>query len=259
MVGWSYWAYEDCCNSPAAVVADGTKPPTATGNLRTTVLAALVRPYPKLVAGTPTAWSYDPASDRFTFTYSTAPAAGTPFPAGADTEVELPALRYPTGYDVNVTGARVTSAPDANLLRVVNDPGAAAVHLTVAPASHHAPGPGPFSWPAGAAVKPADCPARTAAAVRLVVPRKTRRIVRVVVGIDGRRTGVARGRRIVRVRLPPGLADGTAVQLTASSAGRRIFRTGRTMRRCALAHRTWVIAGRGVSGASVGTSAGGRP
>ena len=43
MVGWSYWAYEDCCNSPGAIVADGSQPPQAQNNLRRPLLDALVR------------------------------------------------------------------------------------------------------------------------------------------------------------------------------------------------------------------------
>src|SRR5579864_3139884 len=76
MTGWTYWAYEDCCGSSGAIVKDATKPPTAPGNLNLVVLQALARPYPQAVAGTPTSWSFDPTTKRFTLTYSTARAGG---------------------------------------------------------------------------------------------------------------------------------------------------------------------------------------
>ena len=109
MVGWSYWAYEDCCQSLGAIVKDGTQPPTAPGNLNTPVLDALVRPYPQIVAGTPLGWSYDPATGNFTLSYSTNRVSGGAFSVGSRTTVELPPLDYPTGYSVRVTGARVVS------------------------------------------------------------------------------------------------------------------------------------------------------
>jgi endoglycosylceramidase len=137
MVGWSYWAYEDCCGSTGAVLAAGNQPPLSRGNLRVPVLDAIARPYPKLIAGTPTAWRYDPGSGLFTFTYSTRPIAGGRFARGVDTEVELPPLRYPTGYDVRVDGARVVSSPDANLLRLASTRGSLVVHVSVAPARSH--------------------------------------------------------------------------------------------------------------------------
>lgn len=133
MVGWSYWAYEDCCASAAAVVRNGTEPPTSPGNLNSAVLDALARPYPQAIAGTPTAWSFDPVSKVFALNYSTSRVGGGNFPGGTVTRVEVPALQYPTGYAVTVTGARVVSAPNAPALLLQTNPGAGTVTLKVTP------------------------------------------------------------------------------------------------------------------------------
>jgi len=241
MVSWSAWAYEDCCHSPAAVVKDATKPPTAPGNLNLPVLRLLVRPYPKLIAGTPTAWSYAPDSRVFTLSYSTQRVAGGHFPAQADTEVELPALHYPTGYDVRVSGARVASAPDANLLRLLNQPGAATVTLTVTPARHHAGAPGPFAWPAQAAVPPADCPPQARLVVHLRYRRPSPRLTRVLVYIDGHRSAVGDAVPLRRIPLPAGLADGTSVRLVARTTGGRQLVTTRRLRGCRLTRPVWLV------------------
>ena len=133
--------------------------------------------------------------------------AGGSFARGADTEVELPALRYPTGYTARVSGARVLSAPDANLLRLENARATATVTVIVAPAGHH---------PVGATRPAQDCPA----AARYTVHLRRRRIERVAIYVDGQLVAVERGRRIA---LPRGLADGTVIRLE----GRRFSITRR--------------------------------
>ena len=131
MVGWSYWAYEDCCGSLGAVVKDGTEPPTAPGNLNAPVLDALARPYPQVIAGIPLGWHYTPATGTFTLSYSTRRVAGGAFGAGATTTVELPSIAYPAGYQVAVQGARVVSAPGAAHLLLRQRRGASSVTVTV--------------------------------------------------------------------------------------------------------------------------------
>jgi len=219
MVGWSYWAYEDCCQSPGAIVRDGAKPPTDKGNLNLPVLDALVRPYPKAIAGTPSPWTYDSATGVFTLRYSTRRVTGAAFPAGAETEVELPALRYPTGYGVRVDGAEVVSPPDANLLRLRSAPGAAAVKLTVEPARHHARGAEPL----------ADCPRSSSPVVPIAGGA---RAIRVAVYVDGVRVTKLRGRPIRRFRLPAGLADGSSIRLFARGADARLHKTSLQLRGC---------------------------
>ncbi|MDT4942777.1 MAG: endoglycosylceramidase, partial [Pseudonocardiales bacterium] len=86
--GWLEWAYSGndiTSSSPEgqALVLDPSQPPTG-ANVVTGKLAALATPYPQLVAGTPTSWSF--AGGVFRLTYSTTRAAGLlRFPAGSQT------------------------------------------------------------------------------------------------------------------------------------------------------------------------------
>ena len=133
MVGWSYWAYEDCCGSPGAIVKDATQDPNAPGNVNLPVLHALVEPYPQMISGTPTSWSYDPATGTFKLQYSTSGVTGQAFPPGSPTQVFIPQLQYPHGYRVSVTGASVASQPTAGHLILCNTAGSRDVTVTVTP------------------------------------------------------------------------------------------------------------------------------
>ena len=219
-VGWAYWAYEDCCKSPGALVTNATLPPTLPGNLNVPVLNALVRPYPRLIAGTPGAWAFSPATDRFSLSYSPHALRGTHLRRHAQTEIELPALRYPTGYRAIVRGARIVSPPNANLLRL-RSRRVRRVTVSITPANRHPASLGPFSWPAGSQPVAADCPPNS----QQVVPLRVRHGIqarRIKIYVDGRHFSTVSGRRITKIRLPRGLADGSTVQLFASAAhGRR--------------------------------------
>jgi endoglycosylceramidase len=209
MMGWSYWAFEDCCNSTGAVVADATKPAAAKGNLRRSILRALVRPYPQAVAGTPLGWGYARDSGIFHLSYSTRSPAQAKFGRRARTRIELPALRYPTGYRVLVHGGRVTSPPDANRLVVASRRGASAVSLTVTPAKHHRP--------QAARRVPRDCSINSRHRVRLGSRGGPVRVATLY--IDGRRFKRVSGREVRQVRLPPGLAGGTRLLVNELAAG----------------------------------------
>jgi hypothetical protein len=77
MVPWMYWSY--CtCNDPTGssdegMVLDPSKPKTV-ANLRTSIVDAIVEPYPQVVAGTPVSWSFDRSTSKFTLRYRTARA-----------------------------------------------------------------------------------------------------------------------------------------------------------------------------------------
>ncbi len=150
MVGWNYWHYCGCDDpttqgaSSQAIVNDAAQPPTGS-NVREAKLAVLSRPYPQAVAGTPQSYSFDPASKRFRLTYSTARGGGGPRfmpiaagggqvdPSSPQTEVFIPEIHYPRGYDVETRGAAVASPPGARTLRLIACPGATSVSLTVVP------------------------------------------------------------------------------------------------------------------------------
>lgn len=135
-LGWLEWAYTGGDITSAdpdgqTLVRDPTLPPTG-DNVVVDKLRVLARPYPKVVAGVPTSWSF--RSGVFTLTYSTQRADGSgAFPPGSETAVSTPAVEFPTGYRVGVTGATVASGPDAPTLRLLSDPGARSVTVTVSP------------------------------------------------------------------------------------------------------------------------------
>jgi endoglycosylceramidase len=136
MTGWQYWAWwnlDPCCNRDYEGMIDHPSNPPTPEHLDEPKLDALVRPYPRAVAGTPTGWSWDRASRRFALAYSTSPVDVALAP-GAVTEVWVPARHFPAGYDVvDLRGAQVTSAPDAERLEVVASPSATAVSFAVVP------------------------------------------------------------------------------------------------------------------------------
>jgi endoglycosylceramidase len=126
---WSYTRYIDALN------ADGSLKPAVPGHVDQTMVKTLARPYPQLVAGTPEAWSFDPATKAFALRYTTRrPAGRGRFRAGAQTEIAAPPVQYPTGYGVAVHGATVVSAPGAATLVVAQCPGADEVSIAVSPA-----------------------------------------------------------------------------------------------------------------------------
>jgi endoglycosylceramidase len=133
-LGWLEWAYsgnDKTSSSPngQALVLDPSQPPTG-ANVLTDKLKALAEPYPQAVAGTPSSWSF--SSGVFHLTYTTARADGQGrFAAGAETDVAVPAIQFPAGYQVTVTGAHVVSAAGAPELQLASNPGATTVKVTI--------------------------------------------------------------------------------------------------------------------------------
>ena len=92
-------------------------------------------PHPELVAGTPSSYGYDTSTSTFTLAYRTERADGTGvFASGSDSTVAVPAVQYPSGYQVVVTGAKVVASV-AGQLEVASCSGATKVTLTVQPGS----------------------------------------------------------------------------------------------------------------------------
>jgi endoglycosylceramidase len=138
LMSWSEWAYTgvgDVTGSPDVewLVKDPALPP-AGDNVNTGNLVTLAAPYPQVVSGTPNAWSF--TNGTFEFGYSTAKVDGSgTFADGSLSTISVPAVEFPNGYQVTVTGAHVVSAPNATQLVIASDPGAMNVEVVVSPAT----------------------------------------------------------------------------------------------------------------------------
>ncbi len=125
MLPWSYWYY-------GSLVPNPLRPPRG-ANLNLGNLELLVRPYPQVISGTPTSWSFDPQSKTFTLTYTTRRVAGGHFPDGAQSNIFIPELQYPHGYHLTVSGAGVLRSSDHQHLHLETCPGALTVSMRVGP------------------------------------------------------------------------------------------------------------------------------
>jgi len=129
LLPWLEWAYT------GTLIADQMQPAGPDNVPSVEALAALVRPYPVAVAGTPTAIAFDPTTRRFDFAYTTQHPAGGSYASDLLTVVSLPPRQYPSGYVATASGASITSAPRAPTLTLHTDPGAPMVAVVVTPAS----------------------------------------------------------------------------------------------------------------------------
>jgi endoglycosylceramidase len=128
LMSWLYWSYD------GHVVTDSRQPLVAP-NLNVPVLAALSRPYPSAVNGTPTDFSFDAATNTAQLSFATTRPDGRPAPRFLSTQVILPKLRYPTGYRVQVSGADVVSKRCAPTLALRTRAGVQSVSVTVTPSN----------------------------------------------------------------------------------------------------------------------------
>ncbi|WP_336086848.1 cellulase family glycosylhydrolase [Nocardia sp. SSK8] len=141
MSSWYHWNYggndpTTTATSPEieGLLVDARRPPVR-ANLHAATLAALVRPYPQRVSGTPRGWRFDRATGRFDFTYSPARADGTgEFPVGSRTVIAVPALVYPGGSTVSVQGGRVVAVEPGRVI-VESDSSTADISVVVTPAA----------------------------------------------------------------------------------------------------------------------------
>lgn len=121
MLGDVFWDYTNL------VPNDRVQP--SGHNLDSALLAALDRPYPPMIAGTPSGWNWVATTGTFTLRYSTKLPNGRPG-AGMETVIYLPRLDYPAGYRVAVRGAAVVRSGSSTLV-LRNRDGAGEVDLTV--------------------------------------------------------------------------------------------------------------------------------
>ena len=124
LTGWIYWQWLDY-DDPTGSHDSGLWPPTTP---TPAMLEVLSGPYASAIAGTPTATSFDPASDRFTLRFHSDPRITEP------TVIFVPvAMHYPAGYCASASDARIISPPGASHLDIENAAKAADVTVSIAP------------------------------------------------------------------------------------------------------------------------------
>lgn len=133
LVPWIWWSYDEFMHDLDQTASDA--------HATMSVVDGIVRPHALAVAGTPTAQTYDPTARVLKTSWSTTGPDGSTLPTGTVSSIWIPVRTYPGGYSVRVTGGTVTSAPNANALTVVADPGAASVSVKVWAAGDPEPDP----------------------------------------------------------------------------------------------------------------------
>jgi endoglycosylceramidase len=230
---WSIWAYYTAADDPADCPAQGMlvddKKAGSQANAKQPKLDALAIPYAQAIAGTPQATQFDRSARVLTLSYDTAPVPGETLGAGALTQVFVPERQYPKGYDTQVTGASVVSAPGAPWLLLQTQPGANAVTLKLTPRADSST-ERPLQTgvlPLSPSPKPAPGTGRTACTSRRTVafhlPRGTRLIS---VTVSGRHLRARPGPRTVAVSLRG--RGGGSVRVRIVWRTRRGRRGGRT-------------------------------
>lgn len=137
LLSWTIWAYYTYASDPAdcagqgLLISDGK--PGSVANSKPAKLAALVVPYPDAIAGMPESYSFDRTTDTMTLTYSTQAAPGAKLAARAETVIFVPRLSYPTGYEVEAVGARVTSGAPSPWIELLMRKGTQTVTVKVTP------------------------------------------------------------------------------------------------------------------------------
>jgi endoglycosylceramidase len=138
-IEWSYCGCDDPTGSipprAEALVYDPARPGTG-DNVDLAKLKVLAEPYPRVVSGTPRAYTFDQATEAFRLSYSTTAPDGHRFGAGACTAVVVPSVQYPRGYRVTVDGGRVLSTPGAGVVEVGSTGSSGTVTVTVTPSAH---------------------------------------------------------------------------------------------------------------------------
>lgn len=112
----------------------GTNVPATGKNVNTAVLNAITEPYPRVIAGTPISYGYDPLTQLFTFEYSTRRVIECgKYPDGSLTEIAVPARNYPNGYHVRVKGGRVVSKKNSSVLLIRSENNADEIKVVITP------------------------------------------------------------------------------------------------------------------------------
>jgi hypothetical protein len=186
-----------------------------------------------------------------TMSYLTHAVPGAHLAAGALTQIFVPRRKYPTGYTVQVSGAKVLSSPSAPWVELAASPGARLVRVKIIPRTgSHTELPSQavtFPLPYGSAAAPptattlfalglpssAACRRSRTLAFTLRLPRGAHlRLVRVIV--DGRTELVRRGpTRRLTVKLSGRDRGSVRVSLVVVTTRGSTLTEARTYRLCA--------------------------
>jgi endoglycosylceramidase len=211
MMSWQEWHYCGCddptttgSGETQAIVKDPAKPPSG-DNLKTDTLGVLSRPYPRLIAGRPDSWSFDPDTRQFTFGYDPRRRIdGTgPVGFGSQSEIVMPKRQYPNGYAPDVRGGAVVSPPGAAVLRVAACSAADVVYVTVVPGSGAPQSSCAIRQPFNAVTKlsvrvsPTRVRVKRKVTVKAVVKANGKAVRGAVVRLAGHRAVTSRGGRAV--------------------------------------------------------------
>ncbi len=123
-LSWAYWAATQLNDPTAGGAHEGLLDQTTRQPYPNQARAMSV-PYAWATAGAPGAQSFYRPAQTYRYRYTADPKVHAP------TEIEIPSYTYPLGYSVQVTGARVTSAAGAALLKLSADHRAKTVSVTV--------------------------------------------------------------------------------------------------------------------------------
>jgi endoglycosylceramidase len=116
-LSWTMWMYYTAADDPANCKGQGLlledSRPGSEANAKQAKLDAIVVPYPQAIAGTPGSYDYNRSTDTMTLRYLARAVPGARLSAGALTQIFVPRRKYPHGYRVQTSNARLVSAPTA--------------------------------------------------------------------------------------------------------------------------------------------------
>jgi endoglycosylceramidase len=253
-LSWMYWMYygypTEAYNPPTEGLLIDDNEPGSEANAKQPKLNALVVPYPQAIAGTPESYAFERSTNTMTMTYSTHAVPGAHLNAGALTQIFVPRRKYPTGYTVQVSGAKVVSSPTAPWVELAASPGAQLVRVKIIPRTgSHTELPSQavtFPLPYGSAPAPPTattpfalglpssgaCRRSRTIAITLSLPRGVQ-VRRVRVIVDGRAQSVRNGpARRVTIGMPGRQRGSLRVSLVVVTRAGRTLTERRTYHLC---------------------------
>jgi len=172
--------------------------------------------------------SFDYSTDVMKMSYTARAVPGARLAPDALTRIFVPERKYPTGYSVSATNARVVSSPTAPWIELTAAPPGAAVSVTISPRT------GAYTLtPLQTDAFPLAASGRHCRAVRFVsirLPRMKGHVRRIVVSVNGRRRLVThRSARVLRLRVPSSKPSVVRIVVTSSHGRAMVSRRYRAM------------------------------